>query len=145
MIRSGRRCLPATIGVAALLVITACTAPPVEPRPTVTPVPTPTTVHRLVGEWVSADTPSVRLRVDADGSVVGFDGCNTWSGTWKPGGGWVRDEDSLRLEFGMSTEAGCPEGVTPWLGYADAAYLDGSTLRLTGAADGPVGDLQRDD
>ena len=109
-----------------------------------TPTPTaadstPSPGAAAVGEWASPDDPGVTLTLNADGSLIGFDGCNTHSGVWTG-----RDGGIIHLEFsGGHTEAGCPEGVVPWLALSDGAMMRGDALSLFGPADGPTGELVR--
>lgn len=107
------------------------------PSPTPSPSP-PARGAELVGDWVATGDPTVTLTLNADGTVVGFDGCNSQSGNWSgPSGGY------LGLEFTMHTDAGCPEGVVPWLGGSDGAIVDGGALTLFGPTDIPTGELVR--
>lgn len=143
---SGR--LAVTIVVAAALV--ACTAQEAyEPAPassTAQPAPSASASASadirddLVGDWVSPDDPDVTLTLSADGTMVGFDGCNAHSGTWSDLSG-----GAIRLQFESSTEKGCPAGFDAWLALSDGALALDSTLGLYGPADGPTGTLVRAD
>ncbi len=109
----------------------------VTPSPTAAD-PTPSPGAAVVGEWAATEGPDVNLTLNADGSLVGFDGCNAHTGVWSgPDGG------TIHLEFGGHTEAGCPEGVVPWLALSDGATMRGDTLALFGPTDGPTGELVR--
>lgn len=78
------------------------------------------------------------LTLSADGTMVGFDGCNTHSGTWSaPINGIIDFENT------GSTERGCPEGVIVWFAMSDGAIVAGDALTLFGATDAPTGDLVR--
>ncbi|MBC6493639.1 MULTISPECIES: META domain-containing protein [Microbacterium] len=107
--------------------------------------PTPTAIDSTpspgaaaVGEWASPDDPDVTLTLNEDGSFVGFDGCNGHSGDWSGPNGGV-----IHLEFTMHTDAGCPDGVVPWLALSDGAMLRGDALELFGPTDGTTGELAR--
>lgn len=138
----------AMVVVAAALV--GCTAQEVdEPAPafsTAQPAPSASASaagvvrEDLVGDWVSPDDPDVTLTLSADGTMVGFDGCNAHSGTWSDISG-----GAIRLQFETSTEKGCPEGFDAWLVLSDGALALNSTLGLYGPADGPTGTLVRVD
>lgn len=138
--------LAITIVVAVALV--GCTAQEAdEPAPsTAQPAPSASASasadvrEDLVGDWVSPDDPDVTLTLSADGTMVGFDGCNAQSETWSDISG-----GAIRLQFEMSTEKGCPEGFDAWLALSDGAMALNSTLGLYGPADGPTGTLVRAD
>lgn len=61
--------------------------------------------YRQNAEPVDAATPAATLRFVADGSLQGFTGCNTFTGTWTLAG-----IDELTLALGAMTMAACPEG-----------------------------------
>ncbi|UPL13922.1 META domain-containing protein [Microbacterium galbinum] len=135
-----------SLGLVALTTLVACTA--TDPAPTTSSAPaspTPSSAaasEHFLGEWVSPDDAAVTLTLSADGTLVAFDGCNSHSGTWVgPNGG------TIGLEFTSSTEAGCPEGVVPWLTTSDGAIVDGPEVALTlfGPTDAETGSLVRAD
>lgn len=141
-------CLLVAIVVAAALV--GCTAQEpdepaaasaaAQPAPSASASASADVRDDLVGDWVSPDDPDVTLTLSADGTMVGFDGCNTHSGTWSGISG-----GAIRLQFEMSTEKGCPEGFDAWLALSDGAMALDSTLGLYGPADGPTGTMVRAD
>lgn len=150
--RSRRSGLGGRIAVAIVVAaaLTGCTAQEAdEPAPassTAQPAPSASASasadirEDLVGDWVSPDDPDVTLTLGADGTMAGFDGCNTHSGTWSDLSG-----GAIRLQFESSTEKGCPEDFDAWLALSDGAMALNSTLGLYGPADGPTGTLVRAD
>ncbi|KAA0961918.1 META domain-containing protein [Microbacterium sp. ANT_H45B] len=135
-----RSMLLVALAVACAATTVGCT---VQEQNSVMPTPTPSAStlspsDALVGAWASPDDPDVSLTLNGDGTMVGFDGCNTQSGTWSgPNGG------AIGLEFTGQTERGCPDGVVPWLGASDGAMVDGGALMLFGPTDAPTGELVR--
>ncbi|WZH35594.1 MAG: META domain-containing protein [Microbacterium enclense] len=74
------------------------------------------------GRWGSEqrDEPYVDLRVG--GQLVGYDGCNSFSGTWE-------DEGDVAVFSEVSTTlVGCLGGPPQWLGSARTAKVDGDRL-----------------
>jgi heat shock protein HslJ len=150
--RSQRSGLGGRIAVAIVVAasLTGCTAQEGdEPAPassTAQPAPSASASasvdirEDLVGDWVSPDDPDVTLTLRPDGTMVGFDGCNTHSGTWSDLSG-----GAIRLQFESSTEKGCPEDFDAWLALSDGAMALDSTLGLYGPADGPTGTVVRVD
>ncbi len=78
------------------------------------------------------------LTLNADGTMVLFDGCNTHSGTWS---GPINE--IIDFEDTISTEKGCPEGVVVWFAPPDGAIVEGDALTLLLPNDEPAGDLVR--
>lgn len=89
----------------------------------------------LVGVWVSPEDAEATLTLNADGTVVGFDGCNSHSGTWS---GPINGIIDLEL---TSTEKGCPEGEIVRFAMSDGAIVEGDALTLFAPNDAPTGDL----
>ncbi len=102
----------------------------------------------LVGSWVSAlprpssglshhTTPGVRLK--ADGTYSGTDGCNGSTGRWN-----ASNDGSVIATSGMSTLIGCDNvNVDQWLASAAWAAFDGAVLVLVDAQGAETGRLRR--
>jgi len=96
---------------------------------------TPATSASLVGLWHPLDPGSTRrrqayLEINADGTWVGFDGCNGPGGRWagRPGG-------LIIATIGPSTLIACDNDMTPGMfAGATRAGFDGEVLVLVDAA-----------
>ncbi len=90
----------------------------------------------FTGTWGSTGEGKPNLTISDDGRFTGSDGCNSLSGK-----GTVKGDT---FTFGpiASTLKACP-GVHTWLGGADTAKVDGSTLTVYGSGGGKLGTLDK--
>lgn len=95
-------------------------------------------VETVIGIWGSkADRPYLELK--DDGSLVGHDGCNGFSGHFE-----VSDDGQrIVLRDLLGTLKACP-GVDTWLRDARSAVIDDDTLTVYNAADDVIGSLDRE-
>lgn len=92
---------------------------------------------QILGAWSSDEKGTPRLEFDADGAVVGSDGCNGISTTYTVEG------DRVVLEQFVSTLKAC-QGVDDWLRGVRSVTVDGDTLAVHNESGDEIGQLQRD-
>ncbi|WP_161580342.1 META domain-containing protein [Subtercola vilae] len=79
----------------------------------------------VVGLWTKTEPGRSRLlqlKMFDDGTVVGNDGCNDFTSTWR-----FAEDGSVSFGKLVSTTRTC-EGVVTWLSGASTAVLDGTTM-----------------
>lgn len=86
--------------------------------------------------WGSDDPGQPHLKLDADGTVTGTDGCNRLMGKW------TLEEDTICFQQMVSTMMYC-EGVDTWLSGAVSAKVHGESLRVFDRGGVEIGTLQR--
>ncbi|WP_084606020.1 META domain-containing protein [Agreia bicolorata] len=129
--RSGRISVAMIVGaVFGALMFSGCTPDAV---PDGTPSAAPIS---FTGQWkTSDDTGETRIAFDENGDFVGFDGCNTWNGSFS-----VSDANAT-LSFTSATEVACSKDV--WLEKVTMAHIDGDSLVLTDSAGTQLGKLYK--
>ena len=85
-----------------------------------------------LGGQETTDGPAVTLRLEAEGTLGGFDGCNAYRGAFKVDGAAIHIAEEM-----AATRAACAEPITSQasayikaLGRADTFTIDGDRLRL---------------
>lgn len=96
-------------------------------------------VENVIGTWGNKDSGGPYLQFNDDGSLMGNDGCNGFSGRYT-----VSDDGrTIVLNDLLGTLKGCP-GVDTWLREARSAVVDGDTLTLFDETEEIIGSLDRD-
>ena len=96
--------------------------------------------YRFVGTWEVLDEPGEpTIRFGRDGDVVGFDGCNGFSGER-----WVQTGQGIRTTGdALSSAKGCLGGEGAWLTDVVGYRLDGDALVAVDLDGSPVATLRR--
>ena len=121
----------------AALTVTGCTDDSGAPDP-------PDTGHTIassqfVGVWVP-DPPTdrhERMEAQADGILLSYDGCNSFSGTWAAGPA----NDAATIRIGGGTEIWCD--YSHWVAEVASVTLDGDRLQAFDEAGDELGWLVR--
>lgn len=93
----------------------------------------------FVGSWGYAGQEGMpALEINADGSVVGTDGCNQLFGSW------TLSQQTVIFENLASTKMFC-EGVDDWLSQAHSASISSNLITFRDAQGDEIGVLPRAD
>lgn len=88
------------------------------------------------GTWGTDEPGQPHLKLDADGTVTGTDGCNRLMGKWTLG------EGVIHFQQMVSTMMYC-EGVDTWLSGAASAKVHGDSLLVFDRGGVEIGTLHR--
>lgn len=95
-----------------------------------------TVLTSLAGKWtVPGGADETRITFDENGGFVGFDGCNTHTGSF------LASDTEITLSFMSTTEVAC--SVNVWLGKVTSASLDGDSLVVTDSGGTQLGELHK--
>ncbi|MCU1478771.1 MAG: hypothetical protein JWQ64_3464 [Subtercola sp.] len=107
-------------------------------HPTSTETPVPQGTQVVIGLWTSVEIGRQRLlqlSMKDDGTVVGNDGCNDFTSTWR-----FAEDGSVSFSKLAITDRTC-QGVVTWLSGASSAVLDGTTMVIRSQYGAQLGTL----
>lgn len=96
-------------------------------------------VENVTGTWGNKNNGGPYLQFNDDGSLMGNDGCNGFSGRFT----LSDDGQTVVMHDLLGTLKACP-GVDTWLRNAQSAVIDGDTLVLFDKSSEEIGRLQQD-
>ena len=124
------------LSVSALVPVPLATASSLPSLPGLSSAVAPAPSAGPVGTWSSPQDNAPRITVGADGTLGGYDGCNSFSTTWHQAPG----NTIILGSHWMSTKRYCG---WEWFPAARTATVDGDTMTVRNTVGAPIGVLYR--